>query len=51
MNLFTSGKLNNHLVDVEEQAQKMFSRLVNQMAEYEGVTEQPKAENQMEFLM
>ena len=50
MNLFTSGKLNNHLVDVEEQAQKMFSRLVNQIAEHEGVTEQLKAENQMEWV-
>ncbi len=50
MNLFTSGKLNNHLADVEEQAQKMFSRLINQMAEHEGVTEQLKAENQMEWV-
>lgn len=50
MNLFTSGKLNNHLADVEEQAQKMFSRLVNQIAEHEGVTEQLKAENQMEWV-
>lgn len=32
MNLFTSGKLNSHLADVDEQAQEMFSRLVNQMA-------------------
>lgn len=50
MNLFTSGKLNNHLADVEEQAQKMFYRLVNQMAKHEGVTEQLKAENQMEWV-
>ncbi len=50
MNLFTSGKLNNHLADVDEQAQEMFSRLINQMAEYEGVTEQLKAENQMEWV-
>ena len=50
MNLFTSGKLNNHLADVDEQAQEMFSRLVNQMAEYESVTEQLKAENQMEWV-
>lgn len=50
MNLFTSGKLNSHLADVDEQAQEMFSRLVNQMAEREGVTEQLKAENQMAWV-
>ena len=50
MNLLTSGKLNSHLADIEEQAQEMFSRLVNQMAEREGVTEQLKADNQMEWV-
>ena len=45
--LLTSGKLNSYLVDVDEQAQDLFSRLVNQMAEREGVTEQLKADNQM----
>lgn len=50
MNLFTSGKLNSHLADVDEQAQEMFSRLVNQMAEREGVTEQLKLENQMKWV-
>ena len=50
MNLFTSGKLNSHLADVDEQAQEMFSQLVNQMAEREGVTEQLKLENQMKWV-
>ena len=50
MNLFTSGKLSSHLADVDEQAQEMFSRLVNQMAEREGVTEQLKLENQMKWV-
>lgn len=50
MNLFTSGKLSSHLADVDEQAQEMFSRLVNQMAERGGVTEQLKAENQIEWV-
>lgn len=50
MNLLTSGKLNSHLADVEEQAQEMLSRLVNQMAERESVTEQLKADNQMEWV-
>lgn len=45
--LLTSGKLNSYLADIDEQAEEMFSRLVEQMAEREGVTEQFKAENQM----
>ena len=45
--LLTSGKLNSYLADIDEQAEEMFSRLVKQMAEREGVTEQLKAENQM----
>ena len=47
-NLLTSGKLNGYLADVDEQAEDLFFRLVKQIAEREGVTEQLKAENQME---
>lgn len=47
MNLLTSGKLNNYLVDIDEQAEEIFSRLVKQLAEKENVTEKLKAENQM----
>ena len=47
MNLLTSGKLNSHLADIDEQAEEMFSRLVKQLAEKEDVTEKLKAENQM----
>lgn len=50
MNLLTSGKLNSYLADTDRQAENMFSRLVKQMAEYEGVTEQLKAGNQMEWV-
>lgn len=50
MNLFTSGKLNSHLADIDEQAEDMFFRLVEPMAEREGVTEQLKAKNQMEWV-
>ncbi len=50
INLLTSGKLNCYLVDIDEQAEDMFFRLVKQMAEREGVTEQLKAENQMEWI-
>ena len=46
-NLLTSGKLNSYLVDIEQQAQDLFLRLVNELAEKEGVTEQLKANNQM----
>ena len=46
-NLLTSGKLNDYLADLNEQAEELFSRLVKQLAEKEGVTEALKAENQM----
>ena len=50
LNLLTSGKLNEYLADIDKQAEDMFSRLVKQMAEREGVTEQLKADNQMEWV-
>ena len=50
LNLLTSGKLNGYLSDLDKQAEDMFSRLVKQMAEREGVTEKLKAENQMEWV-
>ena len=46
-NLLTAGTLDGHLADIEEQAEAMFSRLVKQLSEKEGVTEALKAENQM----
>lgn len=49
-NLLTSGKLQSHLADVEEGAQPLFLRLVKEYAEREGVTEQLKAENPMEWV-
>ena len=49
-NLLTSGKLNSHLADIDKQAGDMFFRLVEQMAEREGVIEQLKAENPMEWV-
>ena len=45
--LLTRCKLTAYLADIDEQSEKMFFRLVNQLAEKEGVTEQLKAENQM----
>lgn len=49
-NLLTSDKLNGYLADIDKQAEDMFFRLVEQMAECEGVTEQLKADNQMEWV-
>ena len=45
--LLTSGKLNDYLADLNEQAEEMFFRLVNEFAENEGITETLKAENQI----
>ena len=45
--LLISGKPNDYLADLNEQAEKLFSWLVKQLAEKEGVTEALKAENQM----
>lgn len=45
--LLTSCKLNSYLTDIDMQAEKMFSRLVKQLAEKENVTENLKVENQM----
>lgn len=49
-NLLTSGKLYSHLADVEEEAQALFSRLVKEYTEKEGVTEQLKATDQMAWV-
>ena len=48
--ILTSGNLNSYLADIDQQAEEMFSHLVKQIAEREGVTEQLKAENQLEWV-
>ena len=50
LNLLTSGRLNDYLADIEEQAQEHFERVVEQMKQAHGITEQLKAENQMEWV-
>lgn len=50
MNLLTSGKLNNYLVDIENQAENLFLQLVKQLAESENITEELKAKDQMEWV-
>ena len=46
-NLLTSGKLNSHLADIEEQAQDLFSRLVNEHIEKEKTTVKVNVSNQV----
>lgn len=49
-NLLTSGKLHSHLADIEEQAQGLFSQLVKEHVEKEGITELLKAIDQMKWV-
>lgn len=49
-NLLTSGKLHSHLADTEKQAQELFSRLVNEHAEQESITEHLKATDQIAWI-
>lgn len=48
--LLFSGKLNDHLADIEEQAQDMMWNLTEQMKRAEGVTEELKRNNQMAWI-
>ena len=48
--LLITGKLNSYLIDIDREAEDMLLRLVDNMAESEGITEQLKADNQMEWV-
>lgn len=48
--LMLSGKLKEHIEDIDRQAEEMFSQLVDQMKQAEGVTEQLKADDQIEWV-
>ena len=50
LDLFMNGRLNSYLADIEEQAQERFERIVEQMAESEGITEQLKATDQVAWV-
>ena len=50
LNLLTSGKLNEYLADIEEQAQERFERIVEQMKQAQGITERLKEKKQMEWV-
>ena len=45
--MLTQCKLYPHLADIEQHAHNMFDRLVGELSEKEGITEQLKAENPM----
>ena len=49
-NLLTSGKLNSHLAEVQQTAQRRMEQIVTQMAKAEGVTEELKANDQMKWV-
>ena len=49
-NLLTSSKLHSHLADIEEQAQELFNRLTTNLSAKEGITEQLKATDQMQWV-
>ena len=48
-NLLTSGKLNTYLADINRQAQERFERLIEGMKQAQGITEQLKEENALEW--
>ena len=50
LNLLTSGRLNAYLADIDEQAEEMFFRLVEQMKQTQGITEQLKEENALKWV-
>ena len=50
LNMLTSGRLNGYLADIEEQAQERFERLVEQMKQAQGITEQLKVEDQVAWV-
>ena len=48
--MLMEGTLNPHLEEIDRQAQEMEQRLISQLAQQEGITEQMKAENQLEWV-
>lgn len=50
VNLLTSGGLNTYLADINEQAEKLFFRLVKKLSEKEGITEELKSADQIAWV-
>ena len=49
INLLTSGRLSTYLAEIDKQAQERFERLIEGMKQAQGITEQLKAENALEW--
>ena len=49
-NLLTSGRLNSYLADIDRQAHERLERLIEGMKQAQGITEQLKAENALEWV-
>ncbi|MGM9627776.1 MAG: TnpV protein [Faecousia sp.] len=49
-NLLTTGQLHSHLMEIEQTARNRMERIVTQMAQAEGVTEEMKASDQMKWV-
>lgn len=50
LNLLTSGRMNTYLADIDRQAEELFFRLVEQMKQAQGITEQLKEENALKWV-
>ena len=50
LKMLTSGRLNGYLANIEKQAQERFERIVEQMKKAQGITEQLKVENALEWI-
>ena len=50
VNLLTNGRMNDYLAGIDRQAQERFERLIEQMKQSQGITEQLKAENALEWI-
>ena len=48
--LLLTGRLDDYLADIDRQAEEIFARLVEQLAETDGINEELKADNQMEWV-
>lgn len=50
LRFLTSGRLNSYLTEIDKQTQERFETLIEQMKQVQGITEQLKAENALEWV-
>ena len=48
--MLIDGTLNRYLADINQQAEQIFHRLIEEIAKKQGITERMKTENQMEWV-